>query len=444
MPKISIIMPSLNVVDYIDECVMSAINQTIHDLEIICVDAGSTDGTLSKLRNYEKQTYEGVTIKVIESPQKSYGYQVNLGLEFATGKYVAILETDDYVDSHMYEELFDLAEKYDLDFVKADFDTVVTLKNGFVRSQTIHMFGSDSLLYNIVQDFSDNPYVYANDYNIWKGIYRKSFLDENNIRFNESKGAAFQDIGFSEQVHACAKRGYYTDCSFYRYRCDRDEASVKSNKGLMYSFTEFKRLMETPELWKKITYKPGFYWHMAQSFHGEFCKVIELENYNLDSDCIKPYLNWFIEHIKKAMDQGMFPSEKINVTLYKDFVDLVTDYKAFTKELYERNCQKKKHDLEIYRQMKGKRVIIFGAGIRGQHYIQLLQNRDVNIEGVCDNNSSLWGNMCCGIPVLSPEEAVCIYKQNDNVSFLIASRYYCDEIKKQLINSGVREEDIII
>ena len=444
MVKISIIMPSLNVAAYIDECILSAINQTMHGIEIICVDAGSTDGTLDKIKNYEKKTYPGVNIKVIESSQRSYGYQVNLGLKAATGEYVAILETDDYVDPHMYEELCKLADEYDLDYVNADFDRVVTLKNGFVRRQTVPLFCNNSFLYNKVIDFSENANVYADDYNIWKGIFRKSFLDENNIQFNESPGAAFQDIGFSEQVHACAKRGYYTDRSFYRYRCDRDEASVKSNKGLMYSYAEFKRLMDTPELWNKIQYKTGFYWHMAQSLYGELCKVLEMENYSLDSDYVKPYLEWFVERIKYAIDQGTFPGQDINSPFYKDIMALLTDCETFAKNLKEKNDQIQKRDTIIYEQLKEKKVIIFGAGIRGENYIQTISNKDIEIIGISDNNADIWGKSCCGIIILSPDEAVNKYNINDDVRFLVASKYYCDGIKKQLITKGVKETDIVI
>lgn len=444
MVKISIIMPSLNVADYIDECIMSAIDQTIDDIEIICVDAGSTDGTLEKIKYYAGKTYRGVKIKCIESPKRSYGYQVNLGLTIATGKYVAILETDDYVEYSMYEELYKLAEKYTLDFANADFDTVVTLKNGYVMRRTHHIFENNSDLYNNVQDFSKNSYVYANDHSIWRGIYRKSFLDENNIRFNESPGAAFQDIGFIEQVQACAKRGYYTDRSFYRYRCDREEASVKSNKGVRYSYTEYKRLIDTPELWEKIKYKPGFYWRMSHSFRGELCKVLEIESYNLDSEYIKPYLAWFLDHIKNAMDQGLFLSKETNQTLYADFVALVTDYRSFAKNLQLKNNKRDEKEFDFYNQIRNKNVIIFGAGLRGENYIQILMNKDIDIEGVSDNNSDLWGKSCCGIKIISPNDAISTYKKNDNIIFLIASKYYFEEIKNQLMENGVCEEDIIV
>lgn len=193
MKKLSIIMPSLNVAEYFDECIMSAISQTIQDIEIICVDAGSTDGTLEKIHGYVERTYPGITIKCLESEKRSYGYQVNLGLAAAVGKYVAVLETDDYVEPDMYEELYLLAESYELDYVTADFDRVVTLSDGYVKRKTVSIFEEESPLYNSVHNFSENAYLYANDYNIWKGIYRRSFLEEQDIRFNESPGAAFKE-----------------------------------------------------------------------------------------------------------------------------------------------------------------------------------------------------------------------------------------------------------
>lgn len=116
--KVSIILPSLNVLPYIKECVESVMNQTLHEIEIICVDAGSTDGTLEILQEYEKQDNR---IKLIVSDKKSYGYQMNLGIKAAVGEYIGIVETDDYVSENMYEELYTVARENEVDFVKADF-----------------------------------------------------------------------------------------------------------------------------------------------------------------------------------------------------------------------------------------------------------------------------------------------------------------------------------
>ena len=93
--KISVIMPSLNVSEYIDECIQSVLNQKFADIEILCIDAGSTDGTYEKLEDYKMRDNR---IQLLQSDKKSYGYQVNMGIKKATGEYIAIIETDDYID----------------------------------------------------------------------------------------------------------------------------------------------------------------------------------------------------------------------------------------------------------------------------------------------------------------------------------------------------------
>ena len=74
-PCVTIIMPSLNVVNYIEECIGSALNQTLQNIEILCIDAGSNDGTESILKKYAAKSIDGKQIRLIHSEQKSYGYQ---------------------------------------------------------------------------------------------------------------------------------------------------------------------------------------------------------------------------------------------------------------------------------------------------------------------------------------------------------------------------------
>ena len=83
MPKVSIIMPSLNVGSYIRECIESVLAQTLSDIEVLCVDAGSTDGTLEILEKYAKKDSR---VRVIHSDRKSYGYQMNLGIQEANSE----------------------------------------------------------------------------------------------------------------------------------------------------------------------------------------------------------------------------------------------------------------------------------------------------------------------------------------------------------------------
>ena len=117
-PKISVIMPSLNVGDYMDQCILSVINQTLDDIEIICIDAGSTDGTIEIINKYAKKDPR---ITLINTDVKSYGYQVNLGIKHAKGKYISIVETDDYIAKDMFKSLYDLSEDETVDIIKSNF-----------------------------------------------------------------------------------------------------------------------------------------------------------------------------------------------------------------------------------------------------------------------------------------------------------------------------------
>ena len=87
MPQISVIMPCLNMAIYIENCIKSIISQTLSNIEILIVDAGSTDGTLDILHFYADQDSR---IKIIHSKEKSYGYQVNLGVTEAVSEYISI------------------------------------------------------------------------------------------------------------------------------------------------------------------------------------------------------------------------------------------------------------------------------------------------------------------------------------------------------------------
>lgn len=135
--RVSVIMPSLNVSAYIEECIKSAIRQTLADIEIICIDAGSADGTYEILKKYEKLDNR---IKVISFGVKSYGAQVNHGISVSQGEYVAILETDDFVGPKMYETLYHAAEQYHVDCAKADYKKFFALANGEYLYSVIKQF----------------------------------------------------------------------------------------------------------------------------------------------------------------------------------------------------------------------------------------------------------------------------------------------------------------
>ena len=182
--KVSVIVPSLNVVPYIRECMDSVVNQSMRELEILCVDAGSTDGTREILDEYARKD---TRITVLDSGIKSYGRQINIGLDCASGDYIAILETDDWIDQDMYKCLYEYVLQDKVDYVAADFDSFFVLQSGnyyFVRQRLFDNARQD--WYGKILNSDEIATLRASDYVLWKGIYR-SFLYNSNIG-NSKKG----------------------------------------------------------------------------------------------------------------------------------------------------------------------------------------------------------------------------------------------------------------
>ena len=114
MVKVSVIIPVYNVEPYLKQCMDSVVGQTLKDIEIICVDDGSTDGSLDILREYAA---EDNRIQIIEQKNAGAGAARNNGMRHATGKYLSFLDSDDFFEPRMLEKAYDLAEKDQADFV---------------------------------------------------------------------------------------------------------------------------------------------------------------------------------------------------------------------------------------------------------------------------------------------------------------------------------------
>lgn len=225
-PKISIVMPSYNVGQFMDKCLGSVVNQTLDDIEILCVDAGSSDETLDIIERHAK---DDSRIKLIHSDVKSYGYQMNLGISNAAGEYIGIVETDDYVEEKMFEALYDITQNRTADISKINF---------------FHLYSDDPDDFRYRIDSSkkglpDDKFSLKNNLNfikghpcIWAAIYKKSFLEKNDISFMEEPGAGWVDNPFLFETAICAESITYKDEPFYYYRELNPESSTNDLKDL--------------------------------------------------------------------------------------------------------------------------------------------------------------------------------------------------------------------
>ena len=118
MPKVSIVIPVYNVEKYLRQCLDSVVNQTLQDIEIICVNDGSKDSSLQIMHEYQAKDPR---IKIIDKENSGYGASMNRGFDAATGEYLGIVESDDYAEPDMFEKLYAVAKADDLDVVKSGF-----------------------------------------------------------------------------------------------------------------------------------------------------------------------------------------------------------------------------------------------------------------------------------------------------------------------------------
>ena len=117
-PKVTVVVPIYNVEKYLRQCLDSIVNQTLKDIEIICVDDGSTDSSPQIIQEYMDKDSR---VKVITKPNSGYGNSMNRGFDMAEGEYIGIVESDDYADPEMFEEMYNVASSNQLDVVKSGF-----------------------------------------------------------------------------------------------------------------------------------------------------------------------------------------------------------------------------------------------------------------------------------------------------------------------------------
>lgn len=228
-PKVSILVPIFNVEDYLRQCLDSIVRQSLRDIEIICIDDGSTDSSPKIINEYAKADPR---FTVITKKNSGYGDSMNKGLKKARGEYIGIVESDDWVDSDMFENLYNIAVKNKVDVVKSNFYFYSGLGNSNKKFQLVNRSDSEK----VIKPLETNS-VFFPQAAIWTGLYKKSFLNKKSISFLPTPGASFQDTGFNFKVWASADTAYLTNDAYLHYRIDNDNSSVKST-GKIYSVVD--------------------------------------------------------------------------------------------------------------------------------------------------------------------------------------------------------------
>ena len=247
---------------------------------------------------------------------------MNMGLNAASGEYIGIIESDDFADKNMFEDLYKLAKESDADIVKGDWYNYWS-KNKFARQNNRISSAKTLKLTNAKQDKSllrINP-------SVWSAIYKKEFLNKYNIRFLETPGASYQDLAFSFKVFALAEKVILTDKAYLYYRQDNMNSSVKSKTKVYCVCDEYEEidrfLEEYPDL--KFEFKVQ---EEINRYNGYVSSVLRID------DSVKPeFVKVFSDHFKEEYNTGLLGNEFFKKINKKEFMTLINNPEKYIKVL---------------------------------------------------------------------------------------------------------------
>lgn len=316
MEKISIIVPIYNVETYLRDCMETIINQTYKEIEIILVNDGSTDSSLEICNEYAEKNDK---IKIVSKKNGGLSDARNVGLEYATGKYIMFVDSDDYLAFNSCEVLYNAIKDTEFDFVTANF--AFTNNDGTPWKKP--MFGDK--FENTILDISDyKKSFYLVNSTVWNKIFRKEFIDKNNLKFEY--GLLAEDAVFTTKAFLKAKTTYYIKDIVYYYRqreTKRGNASISFNCSVEY----FKKVNQAYRIiynnFKKYNEIDFYRYYYAKSTAYILYKFIDsvLLSDEEKIEVLKT-MNWFFKL-----------KVEINAPHTSKSIDIITD--AINKEEYE-------------------------------------------------------------------------------------------------------------
>jgi len=288
-PKVSVLVPIYNVEQYLRQCLDSVVGQTLKSIEIICINDGSTDNSLEIVKEYAKKDKR---IIIIDKKNSGYGDSMNKGLNKAKGKYIGIVESDDWAEPDMFESLYELAEKHKVDIVKSNFYCYKSSDH----SSTLLPLIKDSEVGRLI-DPKKNTHILFQAPSIWAAIYRRDFLTKNAINFLPTPGASYQDTGFNWKAWASTDKVAYTNRAYLHYRIDNESSSVHNLEKvfcIQKEWVEIEKFLRDKNIYDELSSymiyaKFGaYYWNLNR----------------LDRKSAKKFLPFFRKEFKQSAKNG--------------------------------------------------------------------------------------------------------------------------------------------
>ncbi|WP_409201100.1 glycosyltransferase [Methanobrevibacter sp. DSM 116169] len=300
--KVSVVVPVYNVEKYLRKSLDSLINQTLKDIEIICVNDGSTDNSLAILEEYALKDNR---IKIITKENGGLSSARNAGMKHITGEYTSFIDSDDWVETDAFELLFRFSKLKDLDILMFPFkfydeDTSEVYQTQYNSLEVIDSkFNEEIFTYIDVKDV-----LFKIAHSPVNKLYKTSYLNDINAHFEE--GLNYEDIAFFFPTFLNAKKVSICRKSFYFYRIRDKSISTTGDEGSYDIFkilTIFLNVMKEKDLFKELKQDilmylivniKFVYIRLNEQYRNDYFKLISeyYEKFDLnqvDKECLKKW-----------------------------------------------------------------------------------------------------------------------------------------------------------
>lgn len=292
MPKVSVIVPFYNVENYIRKCLESLVGQTLEEIEIILVNDGTKDNSMNIVREFVEKYPQKIV--VLEKENGGLSDARNYAIPYAKGEYIAFLDSDDYVEKTMYEEMYEIAKKENSDMVECDFYWEYPNK-------TKKDIGE---VYHNKKEMLEKVRVVA-----WNKLIKREILERTQITF--PVGYRYEDVEFTYKLIP-----YLEKVSFLKKPCIhyiQREGSISNSQN-----ERTKEIFEILEHIIKFYKEKGFYEEYQEQleyvyarflFCSSFLRMVKIQDKNIRKDL----LNKTWENVNQK-----FPNWKKNKILRKN------------------------------------------------------------------------------------------------------------------------------
>lgn len=265
MIKVSVIIPFYNRANSIKDCLMCVLNQTLREIEVICVDDGSSDDTLNILNSIKESDER---IQVIHKNNGGAGSARNEGIRTALGEYVAFLDSDDcWVNEDVLEKLYVISKKYNANICKAK------------------LFSKSDKIVKLIEETSSDKIGYTNYKNIKSGfyfysyLYRREFLVNNGIFFPNLY--IYEDPSFLLKAIVKSERILCTDIDYYVYNTKHQREIIRNEKQTIDYLKGLELCLRITSEFKLVDIHNNTYQELACQASDDFVRCIPSNNKDL-------------------------------------------------------------------------------------------------------------------------------------------------------------------